>query len=127
MTTEPNYGIRARELIRRLIAEGPDRIAFHVYRRVVADRVCTGTSLSTDALSWPEIAEWAQLEGLLDQEQARRLRHEPRLTSAGGDETGGEARSGIGQPLNGLVGKNMDSKGAPNTRPDAAGKERTTP
>jgi hypothetical protein len=80
MRTEQNYGIRAHELIRRLIAEGSDRIAFHVYRRVAADRVYAGNSLSTDTPSWPEIAEWARREGLLDLEQARLLRNASPLT-----------------------------------------------
>lgn len=64
---------RRRELVRRLIAEGPDRIAFHVYRRLSADRATAGPSGRPWALSWAEIAEWARLEGLLDEEQASLL------------------------------------------------------
>jgi CheY-like chemotaxis protein len=62
---------RQRELVRRLIVDGPDRLAFHVYRRLCADRSRVGAAAGgADVLSWGQIAEWARLEGLLDLEQA---------------------------------------------------------
>ena len=127
MKTEPNYGIQARKLIRRLIAEGSEPIAFHVYRRVAADRVYAGTSLATDALSWLEIAEWAQREGLLNQEQARLLRHVPPLTPGGGSETHGTARAGNSEPVKGRAGEDMESKETPNTQADATEEEGIAP
>jgi CheY-like chemotaxis protein len=61
---------RQRELVRRLIVEGPDRLAFHVYRRLCADRSRAGAAAGgADVLTWEQIAEWARLEGLLDAEQ----------------------------------------------------------
>ncbi|HTU01332.1 MAG TPA: response regulator [Candidatus Sulfotelmatobacter sp.] len=63
---------RQRELVRRLIVEGPDRLAFHVYRRLCADRSqSAGAAPATEVLTWSQIGEWARLEGLLDEEQAR--------------------------------------------------------
>ena len=70
----PLAHVRRHELIRRLIAEGPDRLAFHVYRRHAADRAGSGNPTKEETLSWAEIAEWAALEGLLDAEQASLLR-----------------------------------------------------
>ncbi|MFB3818095.1 MAG: PleD family two-component system response regulator [Candidatus Methylomirabilales bacterium] len=68
---------RRRELVRRLIVEGPDRLAFHVYRRLCADRSRTvGAPSGTDVLSWVQIAEWARLEGVLNAEQAALLCNE---------------------------------------------------
>lgn len=65
---------RQRELVRRLIVEGPDRLAFHVYRRLCADRSrVSQTAGAADVLSWRQIAEWARLEGLLDADQASLL------------------------------------------------------
>jgi CheY-like chemotaxis protein len=65
---------RQRELVRRLIVEGPDRLAFHVYRRLCADRSgAEQTASVAEVLGWAEIAEWARLEGLLDAEQAALL------------------------------------------------------
>jgi CheY-like chemotaxis protein len=66
---------RRRELVRRLIVEGPDRLAFHVYRRLCADRsrMVGAAPSGTDVLSWVQIAEWARLEGLLNAEQAALL------------------------------------------------------
>jgi CheY-like chemotaxis protein len=77
---------RRRELVRRLIVEGPDRLAFHVYRRLCADRNrAVGSASSTaDVLSWVQIAEWARLEGLLSTEQAGLLcTAEPREVAEG--------------------------------------------
>jgi DNA-binding response OmpR family regulator len=70
----PLAQFRRHELIRRLIAEGPDRLAFHVYRRHAADRAISGNPPKEQTLSWAEIADWAALEGLLDAEQASLLR-----------------------------------------------------
>jgi hypothetical protein len=67
---------RRRELIRRLIVDGPDRLAFHVYRRVCADRTGAPPPEPAEVLTWPEIAHWARLEGLLDEAQAHLLRGE---------------------------------------------------
>lgn len=74
------------DLIRRLIVEGPDALVFHVYRRLHADRMRARGPISTDALTWTEIGEWARVEGLLDGEEARLLRRQPssRLQGARG-------------------------------------------
>jgi len=68
---------RQREIILRLIVEGPDSLAFHVSRRLCADRMKTKNSRSADALTWEEIAAWGMHEGLLDPEQASLLRRMP--------------------------------------------------
>jgi DNA-binding response OmpR family regulator len=68
---------RQREAILRLVVEGSDSLAFHVSRRLCADRMKTGVSRSADALTWEEIAEWGRREGLLDAEQATLLRRVP--------------------------------------------------
>lgn len=65
------------QLILRLIAEGPDVLAYHIYRRICADRTRIKSPKSADALTWTEIAEWGMREGLLDAEQARLLRRVP--------------------------------------------------
>jgi DNA-binding response OmpR family regulator len=77
---------RQRELIERLIREGPDALSFHVYRRLNADRVKARGSPSAEVLTWTEIAEWARHERLLDAEQARLLRR----WRLGGPPGGGE-------------------------------------
>lgn len=119
MTADQDDGIRTWELIRRLIAEGPDRIAYHAYRRVTADRIPAGTSLPTEALSWPEIAEWAQQEGLLDAEQARLLRRAARLAPAGDDVSDRESPSRIGERVKGPVpARDTGSKEPPNPLED---------
>lgn len=68
---------RQREAILRLVVEGSDSLAFHVSRRLSADRMKTKSSAPTDALTWEEIAEWGRREGLLDAEQATLLRRVP--------------------------------------------------
>lgn len=68
---------RQRELILHLIVEGPDSLAFHVSRRLCADRTRTKGSRFADALTWADIAEWGMREGLLDAEQASLLRRIP--------------------------------------------------
>jgi DNA-binding response OmpR family regulator len=75
---------RQEGIIRRLIEQGPDSLVFHVYRRLRADRVGRKSSVSTDALTWTEIAEWAKREGLLDPEQASVLRRPWRAGPEGG-------------------------------------------
>jgi len=66
---------RQRELVRRLIVDGPDRLAFHVYRRLCADRSrSAGAPATNEVLTWAQIGEWARLEGLLDEEQVRLIR-----------------------------------------------------
>jgi DNA-binding response OmpR family regulator len=67
---------RQREAILRLVVEGSDSLAFHVSRRLSADRMKTKGS-TPDALTWEEIAEWGRREGLLDAEQATLLRRVP--------------------------------------------------
>jgi DNA-binding response OmpR family regulator len=68
---------RQRELIQRLLLEGPDALVFHVYRRIRADRTRFRSAMSEDVLTWTEIAEWARQEKLIDAEQARLLRRLP--------------------------------------------------
>ncbi len=68
---------RQRELILHLIVDGPDPLAFHVSRRLCADRTKTRGPMSADALTWTEIAEWGMREGLLNAEQASLLRRVP--------------------------------------------------
>ncbi|OGC01394.1 MAG: hypothetical protein A3G35_02085 [candidate division NC10 bacterium RIFCSPLOWO2_12_FULL_66_18] len=68
---------RQQELILRLILEGPDPLAFHICRRICADRTRMKSPRSADALTWTEVAEWGMREGLLDAEQARLLRRVP--------------------------------------------------
>lgn len=68
---------RQRDLILHLITEGPDSLAFHVSRRLCADRTKTRSAWSAEALTWEEIADWGLREGLLDAEQASLLRRIP--------------------------------------------------
>jgi CheY-like chemotaxis protein len=68
---------RQRDLIQRLIIEGPDPLVFHICRRLSLDRMGGRGSMSADAPTWAEIAEWGKREGLLDAEQARLLRRMP--------------------------------------------------
>jgi DNA-binding response OmpR family regulator len=68
---------RQRDLIQRLIIEGPDPLVFHICRRLSLDRMGGRGSMSPDAPTWTEIAEWGKREGLLDAEQARLLRQMP--------------------------------------------------
>lgn len=72
---------RQRELILHLIVEGPDWLAFHVSRRLYADRTGPKGRILADALTWAEIAEWGKREGLLDAEQASLLRQVPLAVS----------------------------------------------
>ena len=68
---------RQRELIMRLIAEGPDPLAFHISRRLCADRTRARSPMHAEALTWDEIAEWGMREGLLSADQASLLRRIP--------------------------------------------------
>ena len=68
---------RQRELILRLIEEGPDTLVLHICRRLNADRTRMRRSQAGEVLTWAEIAEWAKRERLLDAEQASLLRHCP--------------------------------------------------
>lgn len=63
-----------RDLILHLIVEGPDPLAFHVSRRLCADRTGARGRIPAEALTWAEIAEWGRREGLLNAEQASLLR-----------------------------------------------------
>ncbi len=69
--------------ITRLIAQGPDRLASQVYRRLCADRAPTAGSGQPRPLGWPEIARWSLLEGLVNEEEARLLCETPRTASPG--------------------------------------------
>jgi hypothetical protein len=84
--------LRRREAIRRLIMEGPDRLAFHVYRRMWADRGHSGQLGMVEPLTWREIADWAQLEGLLDGAQAQLLRGESAPPASTGETRSGALR-----------------------------------
>lgn len=68
---------RQRELILRLIAEGPGPLVFHISRRLCAGRTSARSSIHAEALTWADIAEWGKREGLLDAEQASLLRRVP--------------------------------------------------
>ncbi len=88
--SSPSPGeLRRSEVIRRLIVEGPDRLAHHIYRRLCADRSHCGPPGSGEPLSWREIADWAKLEGILDEARAQVLRGETTPpASTGGEATG---------------------------------------
>ncbi|MFI5342553.1 MAG: PleD family two-component system response regulator [Candidatus Methylomirabilales bacterium] len=68
---------RQREVILRLIVEGPDPLVFHISRRLCADRTNARRSIHAETLTWADIAEWGKREGLLDAEQASLLRRVP--------------------------------------------------
>ncbi len=80
---EPDAGTLRRmqehqaELIKRLIVEGSDPLVFHTCRRMSLDRTQGKGSLAGQDLSWTEIADWANREGLVDAEQASLLRQVP--------------------------------------------------
>ncbi len=61
-------------LIRRLIIYGPDSLAFHICRRLIAQRARLENTATPDALAWGEIAGWASRLGLLDPSEALRLK-----------------------------------------------------
>lgn len=66
-----------REVIRRLIVQGPDRLAGHIYRRLCADRVRVTPIAGPRPLAWAELAQWARLEGLVTEAEARLLGASP--------------------------------------------------
>jgi CheY-like chemotaxis protein len=66
-----------RDIIHRLIVDGPDPLVFHICRRLSLDRMGGRGSMSAEALTWADIAEWGKREGLLDAEQAHLLRRLP--------------------------------------------------
>jgi DNA-binding response OmpR family regulator len=68
---------RQGQLVQRLIVEGPDPLVFHTCRRLSLDRLGGRGSLSGEALTWADIAEWAKQERLLDAEEAHLLRRIP--------------------------------------------------
>ena len=68
---------RQREIILRLIIEGSDTLAFHVARRLSADRTGPKSRRAARPLTWAEIATWGTREGLLDEEEARLLQYVP--------------------------------------------------
>ncbi|MBI4537079.1 MAG: response regulator transcription factor [candidate division NC10 bacterium] len=65
---------RRAAIIQRLIAEGSDGLAIHLYRRLTADRMQGKGRPPANTLTWTEIADKAKREGLLDPDQARLLR-----------------------------------------------------
>jgi len=73
---QPTWELQ-RDLIHRLIVEGPDSLVFHICRRLSLDRMGGRGSMSAAALTWDEIAEWGKREALLDAEQAHLLRRLP--------------------------------------------------
>jgi two-component system chemotaxis response regulator CheY len=68
---------RQRALILRLIVEGSDALAFHISRRLEADRMGPKGTGTARALTWAEITTWGTREGLLDAAEARLLRNVP--------------------------------------------------
>jgi CheY-like chemotaxis protein len=62
--------IARRDVVFRLIVQGPDRLAAHVYRRLCADRVRNPQLDEPAPLEWPDIARWALLEGLVSEAEA---------------------------------------------------------
>lgn len=80
--------------ITRLIAQGPDRLASQVYRRLCVDRTPAARGNDPEPLDWPEIARWSLLEGLVSAEEAGLIRSTPRTRfSEGGDPGSGTAAS----------------------------------
>jgi hypothetical protein len=65
---------RQYQLLERLIVEGSDALAFHVCRRLQADRTRMIGPIWADTLTWVEIAEWATRERLLNAEEVPLLR-----------------------------------------------------
>jgi len=59
---------RQYQLLERLIVEGLDALAFHVCRRLQADRTSKIGPMATAMLTWVEIGEWAKRERLLNGE-----------------------------------------------------------
>lgn len=68
---------RQRQLIQRIIVEGPNPLVFQTCRRVSLDRLGGRGSLTREVLTWTQIAEWAERERLVDPEEAHLLRRLP--------------------------------------------------
>ncbi len=81
------WGSRRDEVIRCLIVEAPDRLAHHIYRRLCADQSNSEQPGTVEPLSWREIADWARLEGILDEARAQVLRGETTPPASTGGET----------------------------------------
>ncbi len=73
---------RQSELIWRLIIEGPDPFVQQLCGRLSADREANPWTPSPGALAWPELAQWARREGLVDEEQACLLARVPQSRTA---------------------------------------------
>lgn len=80
---------RRSEIIRRLIIEGPDRVAFHVYRRLAADRTLRAGANPPECLTWEQIAQWAKLERLVTSEEADLVAQVPLQAVEGGSYPSG--------------------------------------
>jgi DNA-binding response OmpR family regulator len=68
---------RQRQLIHHLIAHGPHRLAVQISRRLCADRLQGRQPRDEGTLTWKEIADWGQREGLMDAEQTGLLGRMP--------------------------------------------------
>jgi hypothetical protein len=62
-----------RDLVMRLIARGPARLAGHLYRRMCVNRACLTPIATPPPLAWAELAQWARLEGLVTETAAQLL------------------------------------------------------
>jgi two-component system, OmpR family, alkaline phosphatase synthesis response regulator PhoP len=83
---------RQRQLILHLIAHGPDPLALQISRRLCADRLQGRQPGDGGTLTWQEIADWGQREGLMDAEQTRLLGRMP--ASAASDTREGVSGEG---------------------------------
>lgn len=72
---------RRRDVIFRLIAHGPDRLASHAYRRLCIERSRPTRVNHPRPLEWPSIAQWALLEGLVNEAEAALIAAAPRAPS----------------------------------------------
>ncbi len=71
-------------LVQRLIETGSERLAFHVYQRLCADRSQASCATARDVPTWAEIARWARAEGVISEEQAGLIA--PAASARGGHE-----------------------------------------
>ena len=65
---------RQKDLIQRILTKGPDHLVLQVCLRLSNDRWSDGRPLSEEAVTWSEIADWAEREALLNAEEAKLLR-----------------------------------------------------
>ncbi|HWT82158.1 MAG TPA: response regulator [Candidatus Acidoferrum sp.] len=65
---------RQKDLIQRILMKGPDHLVFQVCLRLSNDRLLDGRPLSEEAVTWSEIADWAEREALVNAEEANLLR-----------------------------------------------------